>query len=63
MVMAGMIVRRSDDKASAIHSAMGANKMRKLRLVTLGALHRRDGVELPVRGAAATRLRARRLPF
>ena len=63
MIVTGVFVADLDDLTAIIRAAMSAHEMRALRLVTLGALHGRDRVELPVRRTTAARFTARRLPF
>jgi hypothetical protein len=74
--VAGMIVAvrvaRSHNLTAIVRPAKAAHKVRELRLVALGALDRRNGIELPICRPAATRLgsggfplkiRHRRLPL
>src|SRR5271155_980444 len=63
VAVTGVLVLRFDDLAPVVEAAVRASEMRPFGLVALRARNDRHGRELPVRRAAAARLRARRLPF
>src|ERR1700686_3875629 len=63
MRMAGVLFLRFDNLPAVVRPAAWTDKVRPLRLVTLGTLDGRDRVQLPVGGTPASRLRARGFPF
>jgi hypothetical protein len=63
VIVTGVFVADFNDLTAIIRAAMTAREMRTLRLVTLGAFHDRNRVQLPVRRTTAARFTARRLPL
>jgi hypothetical protein len=63
VIVTGVFVADLDDLTAIIRAAMTAYEVRTLRLVTLGAFHDRNRVQLPVRRTTAARFTARRLPL
>jgi len=63
VIVTGVLVADLDDLTTIVCAAMTAHEVRALGLMTLGALHRRDRVQLPVRRTTAARFTARRLPL
>jgi hypothetical protein len=63
VIVTGVFVADFDDLTAIIRAAMSTREVRALRLVTLGAFHDRNRVQLPVRRTTAARFTARRLPL
>jgi hypothetical protein len=63
VIVTGVFVADFDDLTAIIRTAMTAREVRTLGLVTLGAFHDRNRVQLPVRRTTAARFTARRLPL
>lgn len=63
MIVTGVFVANLDDLTAIIRTAVAAREVRALRLVTLGAFHDRNRVQLPVRRTTAARFTARGLPL
>jgi hypothetical protein len=63
VIVTGVFVADFDDLTAIIRTAMTAREVRTLGLVTLGAFHDRNRVQLPVRRPTAARFTARRLPL
>jgi len=63
VIVTGVLIADLDDLTAIIRAAMTAHEVRALGLMTLGAFHGRDRVQLPVRRTTAARFTARRLPL